>query len=181
MLDAPGEGAEDGVGVGADAGLVGLLPVGPLPLGGQVPGVGEGEVAVLARPAGVVDVHVGVDDGVDVGGRDACLLQAVEVPPPGQGGEVREFHVVVAEGEVDEDLAVARLDQEPSEGGDDPSAVVEPLAVHLPSLGCRRRDHRGRDEVAFSIGQIGEADVADGNRVLGSGVGGHRVSSFADT
>src|SRR5205823_2981505 len=97
-------------GVEGDVGV--LLEEGPLLVAAEeVGGIGEGERPLVADPAGVVGVQMGEDDGVDLLREGTRLLEALEEPSALGPGEPRGLEGLVAEAEVDEDLAVTRLDQ----------------------------------------------------------------------
>ncbi|HEX2031923.1 MAG TPA: hypothetical protein VHL78_11060 [Actinomycetota bacterium] len=121
----------------------------------------------------MVQVEVRVDDGVDLLRLDHRLPKALEQPPAVKRAESRELHVPGAEPGVDEDLPVARLDEEPSDAGQETALVVEPLGMERPAFVGRGREERRRVETGLSVGQVGDANLSDGHRLEWGG-GWHR-------
>jgi len=116
-----------------------VVPSAPeLPLGGAdlVPGLREAQLAPLARglarPADVVEVQVRVDDGVDLARVDSGRRKALEEVAAIEGPEWGNVRMLGAEAGVDQHLAVAGLDEQPANAGDQLATAIEPLRVELP-------------------------------------------------
>ena len=109
----------------------------------------------------MVEMEVGVHDGVDLFRLDHRLGQALEQPAAVERAEPRELHVPGPEPGVDQHLPVAGLDQEAPEAAEETALLVEPLGVELPALLGRGGEERRRSEAGLPVGQVGDADLTD--------------------
>src|SRR5262249_32023888 len=114
----------------------------------------------------MVEMQMGIEDGIDVTRLQTGRREALEEAPSHERTEPGNLDLLVAVPRLDEDVAPPCLNKEAADAGHDPSMLIEPFRVEIPAVrGCPRK-HRYLVDPSISIWKEGNPDAADGDFLL---------------